>query len=618
MGVIMLKVPPRFRIIRGSNSGNKITKLIKRFRKKDRILGGAEPLVYFSAGVADESGLLNLQLDGVGTPVSSHPENIESFGFEGLPNDFLTNEPVWRNARPVRNELLYCDDFNAASWTKSNITITEGVLDPFNTYLAVTVKADANFAFLRQFKFGLEIELPSMWIRRRSGTGDIILYGGSSGFDNVTSIIDSSWKLIKWGDQAGSTGEFRLSIYVQGDEVDIYCPQFEDSSGRSNISIPNDHIVTQGTGKLEVYSYENGNTIDGDGVVTQVKGDQLTTKPYLFFQPEFEQLCPYSNDFTNWFVRGTGTATFDQIGVKNVPNTASQITVNSLLNDVYQNVATGLTPDIECALRIFLKRVSTTGTLKVRNKEGALRGDWDIDLSSLSNNFELINADHPAVTVITEFKTDLNGDIGILFIGDGTDRTAIVGNAELYYNKKCSQINGIGPIFTTTTGETRGPISYSFSNLNHDNANGLYFFELIPHFSKDESIVLGVQKIIESLIYINSSGQFESQDSSGTLTADLYNFSPGEYIKIALAYSSSAELRSIFINGVQYEGSYTAPFIYGSMIRLFYECDFPCGIRNLLFYKNKTYDQLVSLAKELHGADLDFSYIFNSQFITVV
>ena len=614
----MLKVPPRFRIIRGSNSGNKITKLIKRFRKKDRILGGAEPLVYFSAGVADESGLLNLQLDGVGTPVSSHPENIESFGFEGLPNDFLTNEPVWRNARPVRNELLYCDDFNAASWTKSNITITEGVLDPFNTYLAVTVKADANFAFLRQFKFGLEIELPSMWIRRRSGTGDIILYGGSSGFDNVTSIIDSSWKLIKWGDQAGSTGEFRLSIYVQGDEVDIYCPQFEDSSGRSNISIPNDHIVTQGTGKLEVYSYENGNTIDGDGVVTQVKGDQLTTKPYLFFQPEFEQLCPYSNDFTNWFVRGTGTATFDQIGVKNVPNTASQITVNSLLNDVYQNVATGLTPDIECALRIFLKRVSTTGTLKVRNKEGALRGDWDIDLSSLSNNFELINADHPAVTVITEFKTDLNGDIGILFIGDGTDRTAIVGNAELYYNKKCSQINGIGPIFTTTTGETRGPISYSFSNLNHDNANGLYFFELIPHFSKDESIVLGVQKIIESLIYINSSGQFESQDSSGTLTADLYNFSPGEYIKIALAYSSSAELRSIFINGVQYEGSYTAPFIYGSMIRLFYECDFPCGIRNLLFYKNKTYDQLVSLAKELHGADLDFSYIFNSQFITVV
>jgi hypothetical protein len=125
------------------------------------------------------------------------------------------------------------------------------------------------------------------------------------------------------------------------------------------------------------------------------------------------------NDWTNaaWVKRGGVTVTAGQPSPEGA-NAATQLHVgNATTNDLYQSVS-GLAASATLSPRIYLKRISSTGTVGLRHSAGVQCGQWLINLAALSSGWEAINRSHPAVTVITEFVTTATGIGGLWLTSD--------------------------------------------------------------------------------------------------------------------------------------------------------------------------------------------------------
>jgi len=95
---------------------------------------------------------------------------------------------------------------------------------------------------------------------------------------------------------------------------------------------------------------------------------------------------------SSWTAQGTASITpniADPLGTA----IGDRVVVNGSGNDVFY-AASGYTASAAVAAAIVIKRVSTSGTLRLGNFVGA--GYYDIDLSLLGDVPELIDANHPA------------------------------------------------------------------------------------------------------------------------------------------------------------------------------------------------------------------------------
>lgn len=141
---------------------------------------------------------------------------------------------------------------------------------------------------------------------------------------------------------------------------------------------------------------------------------RITNTGYLA-EPSATNIIPWGRDLSNavWLKRGTGTATFDSAVINPTGALgASLVTVNTFNNDVYQ-ITLGVSGSTY-APGLYIKKITTTGFLRIENAQNSTNGQWTVNLALLSNGWERLTDKHPAVTVNTPFTGYLSL-IGIIF-----------------------------------------------------------------------------------------------------------------------------------------------------------------------------------------------------------
>ncbi|HMX43948.1 MAG TPA: hypothetical protein PKB12_09550, partial [Elusimicrobiota bacterium] len=107
---------------------------------------------------------------------------------------------------------------------------------------------------------------------------------------------------------------------------------------------------------------------------------------------------------TGWTRRGSCTVTGGQTDPRG-GTTAYQI--NSLgqagINDIYNISNTKMANGRPLYIGFWIKRVSTTGVLRLSNSSGAPYGRCTIDLATLPDGWVYVDKNSPYVTVTTQF-----------------------------------------------------------------------------------------------------------------------------------------------------------------------------------------------------------------------
>lgn len=123
------------------------------------------------------------------------------------------------------NVVIQSGNLADAAWTNGSVTVSGGVSDPFGGTSAFTLTASAANAYLRQFFATAGQFTQSVWVRRRTGSGNIQSF---SGVAYVNMAVTSTWtRIVSVGDQAAPSNYFMLFFSTSGDAIDVYYPQFE-------------------------------------------------------------------------------------------------------------------------------------------------------------------------------------------------------------------------------------------------------------------------------------------------------------------------------------------------------------------------------------------------------
>lgn len=132
---------------------------------------------------------------------------------------------------------------------------------------------------------------------------------------------------------------------------------------------------------------------------------------------EPENLLVQSEAFDQWNKRGACTVTANATNDPDGRPTADLISgvTGPAADDIYSNAGTSAPPAASVTLSLWLKRVSTSGVLRINEANGGSDGAWEVNLASLSDGWEQITASHPAVTVTTAMKTTSTGTFRLHF-----------------------------------------------------------------------------------------------------------------------------------------------------------------------------------------------------------
>ena len=108
-----------------------------------------------------------------------------------------------------------------------------------------------------------------------------------------------------------------------------------------------------------------------------------------------------------------GAATWtpnSQPGADAALNAAARIQVGPTTADNVTGVnETGLPINTRHEPTLLMNRVSLTGIMRFLHGAGAADGHWDIDISKLKTGWNMVNRDHPAVTVVNEWESTAGG-----------------------------------------------------------------------------------------------------------------------------------------------------------------------------------------------------------------
>jgi len=139
-------------------------------------------------------------------------------------------------------------------------------------------------------------------------------------------------------------------------------------------------------------------------------------------EPARKNGVPYNRTFTDWIKRGAVTITTDTETRIDGSGLASKLSNlgDAGANDFYANMIS-YTADTQLSMSMWIKRVSTSGTIKIIESSGGPNrdGEWNIDLSVLSDGWEYLTDNHSAVTVVQAFKSDTaSGAMGLQFYNE--------------------------------------------------------------------------------------------------------------------------------------------------------------------------------------------------------
>jgi hypothetical protein len=230
--------------------------------------------------------------------------------------------------RVVRSLLLTpTENITTGTWAdNSNVTATAGISDPFGTTKASTITATGANAYIGTtppLATG-SIGRNSCWIRRRTGSGVVRLYGANNAGQDMP--ITSTWQRFATTTNTSAAGitTFYIFIVTSGDAVDIAFPMAEDVTGQT-IQTPGEYqsvgiLATpyQGLGVdgAKAYTTTNGNTV-ASNVVTEAAGTKISSaiRQGFLVEAAATNICLQSNALTTtWTAFGTPAATQNVTG----------------------------------------------------------------------------------------------------------------------------------------------------------------------------------------------------------------------------------------------------------------------------------------------------------------
>lgn len=133
----------------------------------------------------------------------------------------------------TQNLLTYSEQFDNAAWTKITATVATGVTDPNGGLTAATVTANAAFGSIRQVLGASDaaIRVNSIWLRRRTGTGNINFWAPGVVTPLVISTLPSVWTRYSISDAtAQTTRTLLVELVANGDAIDIAFAQMNNGS----------------------------------------------------------------------------------------------------------------------------------------------------------------------------------------------------------------------------------------------------------------------------------------------------------------------------------------------------------------------------------------------------
>jgi hypothetical protein len=162
-----------------------------------------------------------------------------AFSVLGVPVINLTTTPIitrtdWQGQQLLytaarTNYLLYSQAQNDAGYTNNQITVTAGIGDPLGGTNAFTLTSTgAGASLFRGMATASGTYCTSVWVRRRTGTGNVgILKPDQSAY--VTQAITASWQRfsVSSANYLGTTAYWGIQVFTSGDAVDVAFGQCE-------------------------------------------------------------------------------------------------------------------------------------------------------------------------------------------------------------------------------------------------------------------------------------------------------------------------------------------------------------------------------------------------------
>ena len=250
------------------------------------------------------------------------------------------------------NNLLTSTDMtNVSYWSNTSGSLTTGVADPFGGNNAITLTALAANANLYQSPAGnaSSTYISSVWIRRRTGTGNIYLYNPNNGATGIT--ITSSWvRYFTVGVGGAATVASRFTVVTSGDAIDVYAPQLEIVTYQTTPSAYNPTTST---------AYY-GPRFDYDPVTLSPKG--------LLIEEARTNVALWSRDLTNAAWTSTNiTAAKDQTGLDGVASSASSIVATLANGTCLQAITLVSSARFQTA---YVKRITGSGVVNMTTDGG--------------------------------------------------------------------------------------------------------------------------------------------------------------------------------------------------------------------------------------------------------
>lgn len=583
----------------------------------------------FHAYGADINGQIRGLVLGDGSLTFARSSAATVTDWEGLVKTVLEDELRFKNARRVENLVDASEDFSG--WSKS-VAVATGVSDPDGGSTAVTLTASANNEYLLSRPTvidGLDKEFRnSLWLKRRTGTGDIFVYKPDDTNEVVT--LTGSWQRFATTITAGRNAtqtQIGVIIGVSGDEVDFWHPQGEDVTGQANQN-PSEYVSVGvesgdyhgvGVDGVAVFAYENGNTV-ASNIVTEAKGSDLTTDWKPLYEPAATNLTTYSEELDNaaW-TKTNVTVDADVTAAPNGVDTADRINVDATggTHSVYRVAAPpGVTGSVPVTASCYLKDDGTTYggvcyfnngayyTVIIDLTDGSFADSTSSGATNTSYNIETLDDGWYRVSV----TATMTGTLGYVFAccsdsgspsysGGRPTYTGIAGNDMFAWGAQQEDNTSVVTSYIPTSGDTAnrtaddGDGAFAYSNWNQ--TEGTLIFDLVMEEETNQGI-FNVANAEAGVLSFDTVNEFQTDDGTNQANVDPTLASNlGDTIRFAIDYKTNLVVgyKNITDAGSWVwdtdSASYDGTFATNSVINIFHNLATVSQIKDIYYYNTE-------------------------------
>jgi hypothetical protein len=241
-------------------------------------------------------------------------------------------------------------------------------------------------------------------------------------------------------------GPAMLTTHLQGDEHEAgfraltgFRPQ-TSAAGRDTAPLTYARNTNATLSKYNETTGEDDQFTVGPGWLRVEKWKDSGGRIRIGYRSELAatNLSANSRAFDSWATGGSPTVTADAAVAPDGHQTADRLSATG--TDYIQQTVPGLTPANDVAVGLWMKRVSTTGTVTIRNIASTGNGRWTVDLSALPDRWVRLTAGSPYVSVLTAWSVAGTGQAGMRILPAGATIDLWQGQVEDGYLEASSDI----------------------------------------------------------------------------------------------------------------------------------------------------------------------------------